>query len=98
MKGQDSMKELKRTWHIEVLHHSHTDIGYTARQELICRQHADFLRGVVNILRRIEAGKAEKQQGFRWQCENYWQVEQFLKEADEAENNYFLYINVSSTR
>ncbi len=79
------MKELRRTWHIEVLHHSHTDIGYTARQELICRQHADFLRGAVNILRRIEAGKAREQKGFRWQCENYWQVEQFMKEADNAE-------------
>ena len=85
MKGQDSMKELQKTWHIEVLHHSHTDIGYTARQELICRQHADFLRGAVNILRRIDAGEAEEQKGFRWQCENYWQIEQFLKEADEAE-------------
>ena len=85
MKGQDSMKELHRTWQIDVLHHSHTDIGYTARQELICRQHADFLRGAVNILRRIDAGEAEEQQGFRWQCENYWQIEQFLKDADDTE-------------
>ncbi|MBR6165932.1 MAG: hypothetical protein IKQ45_08415 [Clostridia bacterium] len=79
------MKELRKTWHIDVLHHSHTDIGYTARQELICRQHADFLRGAVRILRRIDAGEAENQRGFRWQCENFWQVEQFLKEADGAE-------------
>ena len=79
------MKELQRTWHIDVLHHSHTDIGYTARQELICRQHADFLRGAVGILRRIDAGEAEEQRGFRWQCENFWQVEQFLKGADDAE-------------
>ena len=79
------MKELHRTWHIDVLHHSHTDIGYTARQELICRQHAGFLREAVRILRRIDAGEADDQEGFRWQCENFWQIEQFLKEADRQE-------------
>ena len=84
-KDRNSMKELQRTWHIDVLHHSHTDIGYTVRQEMACRQHADFIRGAVRILRCIDAGEAEEQRGFRWQCENFWQIEQFLKEADETE-------------
>ncbi len=66
------MRELKRIWRIEVLHHSHTDIGYTDRQEMICRQHADFLRQALNVLRRIDAGAAPEWEGFRWQCENYW--------------------------
>ncbi len=79
------MKELRRTWHIDVLHHSHTDIGYTARQELVCRQHADFLRQAVNVLRRIDAGEARAQRGFRWQCENFWQIENFLRYADPTE-------------
>ena len=76
------MKELKRTWHIEVLHHSHTDVGYTVRQELAARQHGEFLRGAVEILRREDAGELK---GFRWQCENFWQVEQFLKTASEQD-------------
>ena len=75
------MQKLNRNWHIEVLHHSHTDIGYTERQELICRNHADFLRQALDILRRIDAGEAEEQRGFRWQCENYWQIENFLRFA-----------------
>ncbi len=79
------MERLRKAWRIEVLHHSHTDIGYTERQELICRQHADFLRQAVEILRRIDAGEAEEQRGFRWQCENWWQVENFLRQADETE-------------
>ena len=79
------MKDFKKTWQIDVLHHSHTDVGYTVRQELAARQHADFLRGAVGILRRIDAGEAEDQRGFRWQCENHWQVEQFLKQADDTE-------------
>ena len=81
------MTELKRIWHIDVLHHSHTDVGYTVRQELAARQHADFLRGAVDILRREDA---EGRSGFRWQCENFWQVEQFLKSADEAEKADFI--------
>jgi len=72
------VKELKRTWHIDVLHHSHTDVGYTVRQELAARQHGEFLRGAVEILRREDAGEPRR---FRWQCENFWQVEQFLKTA-----------------
>lgn len=79
------MQKLKRNWHIEVLHHSHTDIGYTERQELICRQHADFLRQVLDILRRVDAGEAEEQRGFCWQCENYWQIENFLLHASEKD-------------
>ena len=81
------MKELKRVWHIDVLHHSHTDVGYTVRQELAARQHAGFLRGAVEILRREDA---EGRSGFRWQCENFWQVEQFLASADEAEKADFI--------
>ena len=79
------MKELKRMWRIDVIHHSHTDVGYTVRQELAARQHADFLRSAVDILRRIDAGGAKEQRGFRWQCENHWQVEQFWRAADDSE-------------
>ena len=84
-KDRTNVKELKRKWHIDVLHHSHTDIGYTDRQELVCRQHGDFLRQAVNILRLIDAGQAPEQQGFCWQCENFWQVERFLQYAGEED-------------
>ena len=84
-KDRTNVKELKRKWRIDVLHHSHTDIGYTDRQELVCRQHGDFLRQAVNILRLIDAGQAPEQQGFCWQCENFWQVERFLQYAGEED-------------
>lgn len=79
------MTELRRKWHIDVIHHSHTDIGYTARQEKISRDHADYLRQAVEILRRIDRGEADGQRGFRWQCENYWQIDHFLRFATEGE-------------
>ena len=84
------MITLRKKWHIDVLHHSHTDIGYTARQELICRHHADFLRQALDILRAVDAGKNPEQQGFRWQCENYWQIENFLRGASEGERADFI--------
>ncbi len=84
------MKELKKAWRIDVLHHSHTDVGYTVRQELAARQHGEFLRGAVEILRREDAGDAGEQKGFRWQCENFWQVEQFLKLAGRPDQADFV--------
>ena len=78
------MKTLQRPWRIDVIHHSHTDIGYTARQEAVCRQHADFLRQALAILRAADAGD-ERARGFRWQCENWWQVENFLLFANETD-------------
>ncbi len=68
-------------WRIDVLHHSHTDIGYTERQEKICRAHADYLRQVLKILRAADADPSGGQRGFCWQCENHWQVENFLRTA-----------------
>lgn len=72
-----------RTWDIYVIQHSHTDIGYTERQDKIIRYHYDFIRQAIEILDEIhEQGKREWQ-GFIWQCENYWQVENFYEMADE---------------
>lgn len=79
------MKGIHKVRHIDVIHHSHTDIGYTARQEKIYRDHADYLRQVLCILRRIDAGETDHEKGFCWQCENYWQIENFLKYADDRD-------------
>ncbi len=73
--------EFERNWRVMVLHHSHTDIGYTQRQELICRHHAEYLKQALEILSRIDAGETPERKGFVWQCENYWQVENFLSSA-----------------
>jgi Glycosyl hydrolases family 38 N-terminal domain len=63
-----------------LIHHSHTDIGYTNRQETIRRYHVGFIRQALAILERRGLDC-----GFRWQCETFWGVEQFLAEANEYE-------------
>ena len=56
-----------------LVHHSHTDVGYTEAQPRIERWHVDFLRQALAIL-------AERPD-FRWTCETLWAVERFLAEA-----------------
>ncbi len=72
----------KRIWEVYVIHHSHTDIGYTERQEKLMRYHYDFICQAIDILDSIHQQGQKKYEGFIWQCENYWQVENFYKMAE----------------
>ncbi|MDQ6417955.1 glycoside hydrolase [Paenibacillus sp. LHD-117] len=83
------MNKLGRKWRIFVIHHSHTDIGYTERQERIEQYHVDFIRQAIAISKEMRSGKRSEWEGFKWTCETFWAVEQFLKEATEAEKQDF---------
>ncbi|WP_026506528.1 hypothetical protein [Butyrivibrio sp. MC2013] len=74
---------LKKTWDVYLIHHSHTDIGYTERQDKITRYHYDYIRQAIELLDKAHRSQDPDYEGFVWQCENYWQVEQFYKMADE---------------
>ncbi|NGP45949.1 glycoside hydrolase [Bacillaceae bacterium SIJ1] len=83
------MKQLNRKWRIYAIHHSHTDIGYTERQERIEQYHIDFIRQAIAISKDIRSGVRPERKGFKWTCETFWAVEQFLKEASEEEKKDF---------
>ncbi|WP_212979528.1 glycoside hydrolase family 38 N-terminal domain-containing protein [Paenibacillus azoreducens] len=83
------MSKPSRNWRIFVIHHSHTDIGYTERQERIEQYHVDFIRQAVNISKEIRSGKRDEWKGFKWTCETFWAVEQFLREASSEEQRDF---------
>lgn len=68
---------------VYVIHHSHTDIGYTDLQERVLYVHADYIRSAVRLMRD------PANQAFRWNCETYFCVERFLELADEAEKEEF---------
>ncbi|MDF0480003.1 hypothetical protein OL233_06820 [Vagococcus sp. PNs007] len=76
----------KRTLYL--VHHSHTDIGYTDRQEKISRYHVDFIKSVIRFLDSIEDEHPEWH-GFNYTCENFWQVEQFLENSTKDEQAKF---------
>lgn len=47
-----------------VIHHSHTDIGYTDLQERVIDTQADYIHTVLKMM------KQPKYQDFRWNCED----------------------------
>ena len=61
--GEKTME--KKMWNVYLIHHSHTDIGYTERQEKIMRYHYDFIRQAIEILDDIHSGKND---WLRWLC------------------------------
>lgn len=67
-----------------VVHHSHTDIGYTDLQERIIDGQTDYIRTVLDLL-----SDTADNEGFRWNCETYYCVEQFLKSASAKEQELF---------
>ncbi len=66
---------------IYVIHHSHTDVGYTDTQEKMKAHHIGFLRELLDLI--------EKEPRFKWNCESYWCVQQFLQDATPEEKARF---------
>lgn len=66
-----------------VVHHSHTDIGYTDLQEHVIDGQANYIRSALEIMQDPD------NKAFRWNCETYFCVEEFLKTASEAEKDQF---------
>ena len=67
---------------IYVIHHSHTDVGYTDTQEKMKAHHIGFIKEVISLIK--------KQPRFKWNCESYWCVQQFLAEATAEEKSDFV--------
>lgn len=78
---EDIMSHTIKT--LYVIHHSHTDIGYTDLQERIIEGQANYIRSVLKMM------KDPKNQNFRWNCETYFCVEHFFKTATESEKDAF---------
>lgn len=64
------------------MHQTHTDIGYTERQEKLIKYHVDYLKQAIRITETIEGGKKEWE-GFVWNNETHWILERFLKNTDK---------------
>lgn len=76
--------KLNKKWNICLIHHSHTDIGYTERQDKIINYHKDFIIQAIDILNDIHNNPKSPSKGFVWQCENFWQVRNFYTHAPEV--------------
>ena len=71
------------------IHNSHTDIGYTDYQEKVEKHHVYYIKEVVDILNEAHSSRPEWL-GFKWNCESFRCVEQFLLQADECYKEDFI--------
>jgi len=72
------LQALQRRWTLKLIHHSHTDLGYTERQERVERYHVQFIREALRISEKVRFGERPDWRGFCWTCETFWGVEKFL--------------------
>ena len=68
---------------VYVVHHSHTDIGYTDLQERVVQAQINYVRSALQLMELPE------NDGFRWNCETWFCVEQFLQQATPEETETF---------
>lgn len=68
---------------VYVIHHSHTDIGYTDLQERVIDNQKDYIHTVLEMMKKPEY------QSFRWNCETFFCIEEFLKTAQPEEKEQF---------
>lgn len=66
-----------------VVHHSHTDIGYTDLQERVIYNQVNYIRTVLGLT------APPNPSGFRWNCETLFCVEKFFQEATPEERDAF---------
>jgi hypothetical protein len=72
---------------ILIIHHSHTDLGYTEAQGRVERWHGEFIRQALDI---IEGPAGRAPDGWKWQCETFWAVERFWETASAGTRAAFI--------
>lgn len=68
---------------VYVIHHSHTDIGYTDLQERIIDTQVNYIGTVLDIMSKPENAD------FRWNCETLFCVEEFFKSSTREQQDAF---------
>lgn len=68
---------------IYLVHHSHTDVGFTADQPIFWELQARFIDDALNTIERMQGGPAESH--FRWTCETTAPVLKWLETASERD-------------
>lgn len=68
---------------VYVVHHSHTDIGYTDLQERVIAIQVNYIKTVLSMMRQPEYAD------FRWNCETLYCVEELWKQASEDDRADF---------
>jgi hypothetical protein len=71
---QSLQLELNRPWTVYLIHHAHTDIGYTETQRRIQQRHTDFTDQALQLFK-------DGHEGFVWTNECIWALESWWRAA-----------------
>lgn len=71
-----------------ILNHSHTDIGFTDHQEVVLRQHGEFIDQAIELCERTSDFPLDAQ--YRWTCEVSGTTERYLEQATDAQLERFM--------
>jgi len=77
-----------RKWSVFLVHHSHLDVGYTDRQEVVVANHLQYLDSALDLVERTASWDADAQ--FRWNVEVNWPLERWFMSRDEAQRERML--------
>lgn len=81
---------MKKKWEVFVIQHSHIDIGYTHRQEVIEAYHRQFMRQAIAYANSPDQDQRTDKTKFKFTCEGFWAVELFWEEASKSEKEAFI--------
>lgn len=73
---------------IYLVHHSHTDVGFTTDQPIFWELQARFIDDALNTIERMKDGPSETH--FRWTCETTAPVLKWLETASERDIERFV--------
>lgn len=72
-----------RKWKIDLVQHSHTDIGYTRSQTEILAEHLRYIDYALDYCDATDSYPENAK--FRWTCEASWPVDEYLKCRPEGQ-------------
>ncbi|KAI0990332.1 hypothetical protein GJ496_003995 [Pomphorhynchus laevis] len=82
--------KLDKKYTLYLIHHSHTDIGYTERPEFTIKKQVKYIRDILGYLDQIYSGEKIEWSGFKWTCETFMIVEEFFLSATNEEKEKFI--------
>ena len=73
----------QRKWSVSLVHHTHLDVGYTDRQEVVLSNHLQYLDSVLDLVDHTSSWDDDAR--FRWNIEVSWPLERWFASRGERD-------------
>ncbi|HXW81279.1 MAG TPA: hypothetical protein VEJ84_17390, partial [Acidimicrobiales bacterium] len=78
----------QRKWSVSLVHHTHLDVGYTDRQEVVADNHLQYLDSVLELVDHTSSWEDDVR--FRWNIEVSWPLERWFERRNEHDRRRML--------